>query len=328
MSRTMWRVAKHEGVGNIQLEQVPVPDPGPGEVLVRTKASLISRGSELWNRYIKENAVDPAIMGYSTTGVVEVVGEGVSAFAPGDRVVSVAPHAEYSLASTAPEAVRGRISPLADGVGHDVGTFHPLCTSAFGWTAAAGIAAHHTVAILGQGIVGNLVTQFARRFGPAQRIAVDALDLRCRLAREVHGPEVPVVDASTTDPVESVRHLTGGRGADIVIDCVGGRAGLASFDQAQRMLGAGGLLHLIGLYHGGPLPLDASRMMGKRLLGGYPPTTDRAVIGRGAMAAMACGEVTIAPLVTHRFPGGEAKRAFDLLYEHPDEAMGVLLEWA
>jgi threonine dehydrogenase-like Zn-dependent dehydrogenase len=112
-----------------------------------------------------------------------------------------------------------------------------------------------------------------------------------------------------------------------VIDCVGGRAGLRSFAQAQEMLAPGGLLQLIGLYHGEPLPLDASRMMGKRLLGGYPPSTDRDAAGRHAMAAMAAGEIQVSHLITHRFSGRQAKEAFDLLYAHPEEAMGVLLSW-
>ena len=46
MAEMMWRTAKHEGVGNVVLEQVPIPEPGPGEVLARTQISLISRGSE------------------------------------------------------------------------------------------------------------------------------------------------------------------------------------------------------------------------------------------------------------------------------------------
>ena len=58
------------------------------------------------------------------------------------------------------------------------------------------------MAVLGQGLVGNLVMQFARRYNPAQLIAVDALELRCRLAKEVGAPEV--VNASEEDPVEAV----------------------------------------------------------------------------------------------------------------------------
>ena len=100
--------------------------------------------------------------------------------------------------------------------------------------------------------------------------------------------------------------------------------GVRSFAQAQDMLAPGGLLQLIGAYHGQPLPLDAAKIMGKRLRGGYPPDTDRAVMGRAAMRALAAGEVRVQPLITHRFDGQEAKRAFDFLYAHPEQALGVL----
>jgi threonine 3-dehydrogenase len=324
---TMWRVAKHEGVGNVVVEQVAIPEPGPGKVLVRTQVSLISRGSELWRRYVLTEAVDPGMMGYSATGTVVSVGEAVTEVVPGDRVAIVAPHAEYALGSVQPDKVNGRVTPLHPSVGFEAGTFHSLATSGNGWTQAAQIGADDRVAVLGQGLVGNLVMQFAKRYRPEQLIAIDALDLRCGLAREVGGTDVTIVNASQEDPVVAVQRLTGGRSATIVVDCVGGRAGVTSFAQAQEMLAAGGLLHLIGLYHGGPLPLDASKMMGKRLIGSYPPSTRPAVIGRQTMYALASGEIQVMPLITHQFPGAEAKRAFDFLYEHPEQAMGVQLVW-
>ncbi len=323
----MWRVGKHEGVGNVVLERVPLPDISPDQALVRTRFSLISRGSELWNRYEKQQAVDPSIMGYCTTGVVEQVGAEAGSLFPGDRVTVVAPHAEYSVGSRSPERAAGRITPLHDLVDFETGTFHPLTTSANGWTQTAGIAGSDRVVVLGLGIVGNLILQYACRYRPAQLIGVDTLEIRRRIARECVGSGIEVIDASLGDAVQQVRDLTAGAGATIVIDCVGGRAGVNSFTQAQEMLAPGGLLQLIGLYHGGPLPLDASKMMGKRLIGGYPPSTRRDVIATQAMHALASGEVNVRPLITHRFSGHDAKKAFDLLYEHPEQAMGVTMGW-
>lgn len=320
----MWRVGKHEGVGNVVLEQVPVPQPGPGQALVRTHASLISRGSELWRRYERQEAIDPGMMGYSTTGVVARAGAAVTEFTAGDRVVATAPHAEFSLVP-AQEAPHPRLYHLHDGLSFEQGAFHPLATSSAGWTRAAQITPDDSVVVLGQGIVGNLIMQFARRYHPARLIAVDALDLRCDQARASGAPEV--VNAAREDAVATVMRLTQGKGASVVVDCVGGRAGLRSFAQAQEMLAPGGLLQLVGLYHGEPLPLDASKMMGKRLLGSYPPDADRAAMGREAMAALASAEVRVDHLITHRFPGRQSKEAFDLLYQHPEQALGVLLLW-
>ena len=223
MADMMWRVAKHEGLGNIVMEQVPIPDLGPNEALVRVHRSLISRGSELWRRYVMPGPVDPGSMGYSTAGVIEKVGSEVSGFAPGDRVSCTAPHAEYAIGD-AMSAIRRRVSPLPDDVPFVDGTFQPLVSSSLGWTAAAGIQPHHTVVILGLGLVGNLVMQAATRFMPAQLCGIDMLPIRRRLAAERNMGII--IDGAARDPVESVLERTNGDGADIVIDCVGGRAGV------------------------------------------------------------------------------------------------------
>ena len=325
MAETMWRAAKGEGVGNVFLEQVPVPEPGPEEVLTRTRVSLISRGSELWRRYVMEGPVSPEAMGYSTTGIVEAAGDGVRGFAAGDRVVATAPHAEYSLRSRAADARTDRLHRLHPELSFEQGTFHPLASSGAGWAQALQITADDRVAVLGQGLVGNLVMQFARRFRPAQLIAVDTLEIRCRIAREVGAPEV--VHAGEEDPVEAVRRLTGGEGASIVVDCVGGPPGIASFEQAQRMLAPGGLIQVNAKYQNAPLPLDVDSFQGKRVLVSFPPSADRAAMASTAMAAMAAGEVQVQPLVTHRLPGKELKAGYDLLYEHPEQALGVLFHW-
>ena len=325
MAETMWRAAKGEGVGNVFLEQVPVPEPGPEEVLTRTRVSLISRGSELWRRYVMEGPVSPEAMGYSTTGIVETAGDGVRGFAAGDRVVATAPHAEYSLRSLAADARTDRLHRLHPELSFEQGTFHPLASSGAGWAQALQITADDRVAVLGQGLVGNLVMQFARRFRPAQLIAVDTLEIRCRIAREVGAPEV--VHAGEEDPVEAVRRLTGGEGASIVVDCVGGPPGIASFEQAQKMLAPGGLIQVNAKYQNAPLPLDVDSFQGKRVLVSFPPSADRAAMASTAMAAMAAGEVQVQPLVTHRLPGKELKAGYDLLYEHPEQALGVLFHW-
>lgn len=325
MSDMMWRVGKHEGLGNIVMEQVPIPDLGPKEVLVRVHRSLISRGSELWRRYVMPGPVDPRSMGYSTSGVVERVGAEVTWFAPGDRVSCTAPHAEYAVGDASAAAKR-RLVHLPDDVPFVDGTFQPLITSSIGWTAAAGIQPQHSVVILGLGLVGNLVMQAATRFMSGQLCGIDMLPIRRRLAEERNMGTI--IDGAARDPVESVLEFTDGKGADIVIDCVGGRAGIKSFEQAQDMLVPGGLLQIIGLYHDGPLPLDAAKMQRKRLIGGYLQDTDVDAMARAAMEALSSGLVQAAPLVTHHFPGNQAKEAFDLLYEHPEDAMGVILEWA
>ena len=76
----MFQVIKPEGFGNIQLEQVPDPKANPRQIRVKTDTTLISRGSELFRRYILEEAVPPSIMGYSLTGIVDTVGDEVTGY--------------------------------------------------------------------------------------------------------------------------------------------------------------------------------------------------------------------------------------------------------
>jgi len=263
-------------------------------------------------------------MGYSTAGEVVKVGEAVTELRPGDLVACVAPHAEYTLGELdAP--VRQRVTPLAPGVSCEAGTFHSLATSSVAWAATEEITPDDVLVVLGLGLVGNLVLQCARRYQPALLVGVDPLELRCRVAQRVGATKL--INASQQDPVSAVRELTGGQGATIVVDCVGGKAGLTSFVQAQEMLAPGGLLHLIGLYHGAPLPLDASKIMRKRLVGGYLPATDVRAAAQEAMRLIGTGDIQTAPLITHRFSGSQAKEAFDLLYTHPEQAMAVILKW-
>ena len=320
----MIRVIKAEGMGNIQLEEVPTPRPNNHQVLVRAEKTLISRGSELFRRYIMETAVDPSIMGYSLTGVVEQVGSEVTEYQIGQRVMVVAPHAQYALGHI-DSLVKGSIVNLPEQISLEEGTFLLLAKEATAWVDSSGVKAGDQVVVLGQGIVGSLVMQLLRGYHPQQIITVDALPLRCQLSRQLGADEV--INATDVDPVEAVKQLTNGRGADLVVDCVGGYAGVKSFEQAQEMIAARGTIQLIAMYQQQALPLHASKIMNKRLVAGIltdePPrqTTQR------AMDSIEQGVIQVKEMITHQFPCTEAKAAFDFLWQTPEKGLGVLLDW-
>ena len=319
----MLQVIKPEGFGNIQLEDVPMPEVNAQQIRVETDTTLISRGSELFRRYIMEEAVPPSIMGYSLTGVVEAVGAEVTGYQVGQRVMVVAPHAQYVVA--APNATDGRIVPLFDDVSFEEGTFLPLATSAVAWSDSSGVKAGDTVVVLGQGLVGSLMMQVLRGYNPARIITVDALPLRCELSTQL-GADV-AINADETDPVEEVRRLTDGKGADLVIDCVGGYAGVKSFEQAQDMTRQFGTIQLIALYQQSPLPLHSSKIMSKRLVAGILTDEPRSQIATRALRKIQNGEIHASEMITHRFHYTEAKDAFDLLWNSPGDALGVLIKW-
>lgn len=319
----MKRVGKHEGIGNVVVEDAPIPEIGPRDLLVRTVRSLISRGSEIGRRYLYQEQIDPAIMGYSAAGYVAAIGNAVTEYVVGQRVAIVAPHAEY-VTGNVDRDDGSWITPIPDAVSFDAATFHPLAVGGVTWAKIANPQPHETVVILGQGLVGALVLQAVRAFKPARIIAVDGLAKRRALA-EQFGAEI-VIDVSTEDTVARVKEITGD-GAHLVIDCVGGKAGIASFTQAVECCRPLGRIHLIALYHGESLPLDASKIQTRLLIGGYFTDESRKPFADQAMAAIASGEIQVEPMITHHFPYSQAKEAYDLLYHNPGEAFGVILDW-
>ncbi|MEM7034213.1 MAG: zinc-binding dehydrogenase [Chloroflexota bacterium] len=321
----MIQVTKPAGFGNVVLEEVPIPECGPRDVLVKNKVSLISRGSEILRRYMHEEAIDPAIMGYSVGGVVAAVGEeAAERFQPGDRVVATAPHAQYVIQDI--DRMDGsRIWPIPDDISFEQAAFLPLTSEALSWSLMPDIQPHDTIVILGQGLIGNLVLQSVRLQLCRRVITVDAIEKRCTLSQSF-GADM-TIHAKEDDPVAVVSELTDGQGANIVIDCVGGKAGLTSFAQAQDMLAYGGTLLLVGMYHGGPLPLDSAKIHRRRLIAGFFNVAPRGVMLDRAINTLQRGQIRTEPLISHRFPFQQAKEAYDMLYERLSEAMVVLLTW-
>jgi threonine dehydrogenase-like Zn-dependent dehydrogenase len=102
---------------------------------------------------------------------------------------------------------------------------------------------------------------------------------------------------------------------------------LRSFEQAMAICRDGGRVMVIALYQGAPLALDAGRLQRRAVVGGFWREPLRRPYAEQAMAMLAGGEIQVEPLITHHFPGSEAKAAFDLLYERAGEAVGVILDW-
>ena len=208
---------------------------------------------------------------------------------------------------------------------YEVATFLPLTTSSVMWMRTTPVSAGQTVVILGQGIVGALCAQVVREKNPGRVITVDAQPLRCEISRKLGSDEV--IDVSQTDSVAAVKELTNGKGADLVVECVGGPAGIRSFEQAQQMLAPNGAIHLIALYHGAPLSLHGGQFMNKLLVAGIRIDQSREECMHDAARMLTDERVRTSELITHRLPWESTPEAYHLLYNKPDEALGVILEW-
>ncbi len=264
------------------VEQLTIDPPGPREVLVRVEACGLCH-SDLHVVETKGWGMRfPILLGHEGAGVVEEVGRDVTSLSPGDRVVVAwrapcgeCPHcrrgdprrcsSQLRAKRRAHRAVDGALlSPvLRCGTLADRAVVHEACAVrvpeelpveqaallACGFSTGAGAALWTTpvregsaVAVIGCGGVGLAVVQGARLAGAERIVAVDVAPAKLDLARELGATEA--VDASTEDPVETVRELTGGLGVELAFSAVGAPGALA---QAIRMCAYAGTATLVGL---------------------------------------------------------------------------------
>ncbi|MDF8334603.1 quinone oxidoreductase family protein [Novosphingobium cyanobacteriorum] len=221
MSRT-WRIHETNGPDSLVLENLPIPEPGPGEVRVKTKAIGMNRSDLLWITAGFFTPVLPSRVGAEFCGIVDAVGEGVNAFKPGDRVSNL-PHpltyahfAEHTIVTA--EALVHTPACLSDAEGAAFIFTH--LTQMLGLVEAAGLRAGMTVLVSGATSAnGNSAVLLAKLIG-AQVIATSRSS--AGLERLLALGADAVVATSEESLSERVASLTGGKGADVVYDCVGG----------------------------------------------------------------------------------------------------------
>src|ERR1700677_2556030 len=199
-------------------DDVPDPAVGPGEVLIRVEAVSIEGGDTL-NRLGGDIPRPPHIVGYQCAGTVLATGEGVSAFSEGDRVVTVGLDGSHAELRAVGEAFCWSIP---DGVTTEEAACVPVpfgtaddCLFEFGHLQAGETALIHA----GASGVGIAAIQMAKRAG-ARVLATASRDEKLERLTEFGLDEG--INYVTSDFVAEVRRLTDGRGADVVVDSVGG----------------------------------------------------------------------------------------------------------
>ncbi|MFI9154881.1 zinc-dependent alcohol dehydrogenase family protein [Streptomyces sp. NPDC053367] len=228
MSITARAVLFHEigGPDVLSVEEVELPAPGPGEVLVRVEALALNRAEALFRSggYFYQPTLPGSRNGYEAAGVVEAVGPEVTAFAPGDPVLSAAnrelsDHGVYGDLVLLPETA---LVPRPTGVDAETAAaVWVTYSTAYGaLVERAGMRAGDHVLITGASSgVGTAAIQVARRAG-AVPVATTRTEAKRRRLLELGAEHVIVTGAE--DVVEETRRLTGGRGAEIVLDAIGG----------------------------------------------------------------------------------------------------------
>lgn len=278
-----------------ELREVPVPEPGPGEVLLKV-AGAGACHSDLHMFEWEAGTVPyelPLTIGHENAGWVEAVGAGVEGWAPGDAAAVCGPwgcgrcrqcvRGRETLCER-----RGRFGVKGGGLGHDGGMAEymlvpdarllvgigdldprdaaPLTDAALtpyhAIKPALGLLVPGATAVLiGVGGLGHLGVQLVRALSAARVVAVDVAQSRLRLARELGADET--VEAGS-GAAGAIRELTDGLGAELVVDFVGSAASVALAAGAVRR---GGHVALVGLGGGGldvrqgALPFDVTVTM-------------------------------------------------------------------
>ncbi|MGH7961496.1 MAG: zinc-binding dehydrogenase, partial [Candidatus Binatia bacterium] len=274
------------GLGEIEIAQLPVPEPGPGEVRLRVTAGGVC-GTDLHIYHgvpeIARMLKLPVVMGHEISGVVDAVAPGIQRVAVGDRV-SLESHipcgACYPCRLGRTHICRNTGYP---GVTRDGGfAEYVVVPEPIAWVHPAdmdleiaalfepfGIAVHASlegrgvaglnVMITGCGPIGLMNVAVARALGAQTIIATDINPVRLALAERL-GADRPV-DVRTADPVAVARECTRGDGVDVVIEYSGQESALA---QGVEALVPGGDLRLVGAA-AGPMKVDLTRWILKGL---------------------------------------------------------------
>jgi len=232
-----------------------LPPPGAGALRVRHTAIGLNF-IDIYQRKGLYPAALPAILGSEAAGVVEAVGEGVTGFAPGDRIAYLAGGGAYAEAANAPAAMAAKI-PGAVTDETAAALFLKGLTAQMLLRQVFTLGPGHACLIhAAAGGVGTLLCQWAKHIG-ARVIAVVGAEAKAALARE-NGADDVIIRTEIDSIAAEVRKRTGGRGVDVVYDSVGA----ATFEASLDSLAMRGLMVTYG-NASGPVPpvapLDLAR---------------------------------------------------------------------
>ena len=248
----------------LKLAELPIPEPGLGQVLIRVEAVGVNF-IEIYFRKGAYKAALPLTPGSEAAGTVEELGPGVTGFAAGDEVASVnvlGSYAEYALVPAAQlvKAPAGLCPEQAAAAMLQGMTAHYLSHSTFPLKAGNTALVH-----AGAGGVGLLLTQMAVQLG-ARVITTVSTPAKAELSREAGASHVILY--TEQDFEEEVKRLTGGKGVDVVYDSVG----KTTFGGSLNCLRPRGLLALFGASSGPVPPFDLIQLSGKGSLFVTRPT--------------------------------------------------------
>ncbi|HEY7111993.1 MAG TPA: alcohol dehydrogenase catalytic domain-containing protein [Thermoanaerobaculia bacterium] len=337
------RAVRFVAGGGVEVADVPEPEIGPGEALLRPRAVGIC-GSDLLAWYAAGKA--GTVAGHEVAGEIAAVGEGVAAFHPGDRVV---PHhhapcldcpacrrgrfvhcAAWRASRLDPGAMAELVRIPAGNLARDTQKIPAGLTdenASFAEPLATVVKAfrqgrfHHDdrLLVVGLGTAGQLAIRYAARLGASGIAGADGVASRRAMA-ETSGAAA-TIDVARESLAEGARRVTAGEGFDFVLVCPGKSEVIA---EAFETVAPGGTLLLFTM----PAPGDRLSFDGNALyfreVQVVPSYSCGPVEMKLALTLLAEGRVAVSDLVTHRFPAADAVEAFARARE-PEGSVKVLV---
>ena len=331
----------------VGVREFEAPEPGPGEVAVRTLYSGISAGTELTtyrgtNPYLEKHWDAEAalflpgqatfsypidVWGYSEVGEIAALGADTTGLEVGELVWGMWCH-RSSAVLPAERLVGHRLPESVDPV---VGTFARVGAVALNAVLAAGACIGETAVVFGQGVIGLLATQLLVGQG-VEVVAIDMVPYRLELAGKFGATPL---SAATGDLGVAVRDLTAGRGADRVIELTGAYPAL---HQAIRIAGVDGTVVAAGFYQGPATALVLGEefhhnrvTLVSSQIGSLPPALrgrwSRERLHETVIRLCAGGRLDPLPLVTHLIPARRAAEAYELIDKPPADLLQVILDF-
>ena len=331
LPRTMHALVKASAAPGAELREVPLPEPGPGEVLVRVLAASVCGTDvhiERWDAWAQEHVRPPMIFGHEMAGIVVGHGPGTGRIALGElvaaethlvdwtcyqcrtgrahvcqnlRILGVHTPGTFAQYATIPETNAW----VSEGLAPDVAALQEPMGNAVHAAFVEEIAGL-SVVVTGCGPIGLMAVAIARLAGAGRVFATDLLPERLAIARRMGAHEA--IDARE-DVAARLRALTDGDGVDVVLEMSGSEAAL---HQGLAALTNGGRISLLGT-HARPATLDLSEeiifkgarvygITGRRMFETWYRTT--ALLEEG---------LDLSPIITHRLPLADYGQAFDLV---------------
>ncbi len=334
--KTVSRRLVFPGPQQVAWDELRVAPPQRGELLVETRRSLISIGTELaffagrqWtNPGTGILPKYPAYPGYSNAGIVVASGDESSPWRQGDRIASAARHATREIVGNLDGPAK-----IATSVTDEAATFCTLGATVLNAYRRGAPQLGESAVVVGQGLLGQLAVQLLRLGGCNPVVAVDPDAKRLALTRRI-GSATHFASPTEGDTVGLVFDLTAGRGADIVFEATGLTE---TYNLAFSLARAHGRIVALGSPRY-PAPVDMQQVHIKPLnvigaIGNHPSGESKEVRWtRGAHTALfmdllAQERVNVRDLITHRIPAQSAPDIYPKLLQDRTSYLGVILEW-